>query len=187
MTNPLHNHPLNGTDLKTLLGELVREYGWEILAEQININAFKNYPTFESSVTFLKKSQWAREKLEAFYLYKFKQFPRPVAPQHEIPPRQRLIDLNPLAQSPATIVLGDPEFFDDPISGRVPSGKKSKKPSRSNAKFERNAPEESVYGKRTSEARSDVSDSSSHDEQQEAPSGDPWGNWKNKNGADADS
>jgi len=58
MNEKLKNHPLNGIGLDALLGDLVREYGWDILAEQLPISCFKNYPSFKSSVKFLKRTEW---------------------------------------------------------------------------------------------------------------------------------
>ncbi|MEQ9165231.1 MAG: VF530 family DNA-binding protein, partial [Fulvivirga sp.] len=43
-------------------------YGWEKLAQKININCFKNNPTIKSSLTFLRKTPWARDKVENLYL-----------------------------------------------------------------------------------------------------------------------
>ena len=132
--NEYQNHPLQGVGLDTLLGELVRHYHWEILAEQININCFKSYPNFESSIKFLRKTEWAREKLEAFYLYKFKQCPLPDEEQHRLPPRDRLISVDWSDHTPAEIQLGDPEFFDDPITGPVFPSKKAVQDSRSGSR-----------------------------------------------------
>lgn len=103
MTSPeiQQNNPLHGLKLETLLNELVEHYGWEILADAINVNCFKQNPSMLASVKFLRKTQWAQEKLEAFYLYQFKALPKPDDEQYELPPRQRTI---PLDQKP-----GEPE------------------------------------------------------------------------------
>jgi uncharacterized protein (DUF2132 family) len=61
--------PLHGKTLETILNELVTNYGWEELAEQININCFKSNPSIKSSLTFLRKTDWARKKVESLYLY----------------------------------------------------------------------------------------------------------------------
>jgi len=119
MNEKFKNHPLNGVKLEDVLGELLRHYGWEILADQINLNCFKSHPSFASSIKFLRRTEWARERLEAFYLYRFKQYPLPDEEQHKFPPRNRIFDQAPLADSPAEIELGDGEFFDDPITGPV--------------------------------------------------------------------
>ncbi len=62
------NNPLHGIKLADLLEQLVEKYGWENLALKVNINCFKNNPTIKSSLTFLRKTPWAREKVERLYL-----------------------------------------------------------------------------------------------------------------------
>lgn len=62
------NNPLHGKTLKLILNELVACYGWEYLSEKININCFKNNPSIKSSLTFLRKTPWARTKVESLYL-----------------------------------------------------------------------------------------------------------------------
>jgi uncharacterized protein (DUF2132 family) len=62
------NNPLHGVKLATMLEDLVNQYGWERLAMEININCFKNDPSIKSSLTFLRKTTWAREKVERLYL-----------------------------------------------------------------------------------------------------------------------
>ena len=68
--SPLHreqpNNPLHGITLKTILIELIAEYGWVKLA--ININCFKSDPSINSSLTFLRKTPWAKEKVIKLYL-----------------------------------------------------------------------------------------------------------------------
>ena len=61
--------PLHGKTLEAILNELVAHYGWEELALQININCFKSNPSIKSSLTFLRKTGWARKKVESLYLY----------------------------------------------------------------------------------------------------------------------
>ena len=62
------NNPLHGITLKALLTELVERYGWEELANRVNINCFKNDPSIKSSLTFLRRTPWARAEVEAIYL-----------------------------------------------------------------------------------------------------------------------
>ncbi|WP_305415810.1 VF530 family DNA-binding protein [Photobacterium leiognathi] len=85
----LQNNPLHGLSLEKMLTELVEHYGWEILDTAMRFNCFNTKPSIASSVKYLKKTQWAREKLEAFYLSRFKRMPRPTAAEREIPPRMR--------------------------------------------------------------------------------------------------
>jgi len=60
---------LHGVTLETLLTQLVETHGWEALASQININCFSCNPSISSSLKFLRKTPWARQKVEAFYLH----------------------------------------------------------------------------------------------------------------------
>ena len=62
------NNPMHGVKLTTILELLVEQYGWERLAMKININCFKNDPSIKSSLKFLRKTQWARDKVEQLYL-----------------------------------------------------------------------------------------------------------------------
>mgnify|MGYP003624951952 CR=1 FL=1 len=64
------NNPLHGVKLVQILDELLEHYGWEELAIRININCFKKDPSIKSSLKFLRKTPWAREKVEQLYLYK---------------------------------------------------------------------------------------------------------------------
>lgn len=61
--------PLHGKTLETILTELVEHYGWERLGEMITIKCFTNDPSIKSSLTFLRKTPWARTKVESLYLY----------------------------------------------------------------------------------------------------------------------
>jgi uncharacterized protein (DUF2132 family) len=60
--------PLHGITLEVLLNRLVEAYGWEELGRRINIACFKYDPSIKSSLKFLRKTPWAREKVEALYL-----------------------------------------------------------------------------------------------------------------------
>jgi len=102
----LHN-PLHGLKLDTLLNELVTHYGFDILAEYTRINCFKSNPSMASSLKFLRKTEWAREKLERFYLYDFKNLPEAGEDEFEIPPRQRVIPLNIKPKKPKVLVRGE--------------------------------------------------------------------------------
>jgi uncharacterized protein (DUF2132 family) len=62
------NNPLHGVKLAEILDYLVAEYGWDGLAERININCFKNNPTVKSSLVFLRRTAWARNKVEALFI-----------------------------------------------------------------------------------------------------------------------
>lgn len=60
--------PLHGITLQTILTDLVEQFGWDGLAQRIDIRCFKSDPSIKSSLTFLRKTLWAREKVEALYL-----------------------------------------------------------------------------------------------------------------------
>jgi len=62
------NNPLHGVKLITILELLVEQVGWERLAMKININCFKKDPSIKSSLKFLRKTPWARDKVEQLYL-----------------------------------------------------------------------------------------------------------------------
>ncbi len=67
------NNPLHGITLKDIVQHLVDFYGWEVLGERIRIKCFNENPSIKSSLTFLRKTPWAREKVEALYLKTQKQ------------------------------------------------------------------------------------------------------------------
>jgi len=66
-------NPLHGVKLADILYFLVEEYGWELLGEKINIRCFNNDPSIKSSLKFLRRTPWARDKVESLYLYALRQ------------------------------------------------------------------------------------------------------------------
>ena len=68
MQHPQQNNPLHGITLETVVTTLVDYYGWEQLALRIKVNCFKDNPSIKSSLTFLRKTPWARKKVEDLYL-----------------------------------------------------------------------------------------------------------------------
>ncbi len=66
------NNPLHGIKLETILNKLEAYYGWEELGYKINIRCFNFEPSINSSLKFLRKTPWAREKVENLYLDTFK-------------------------------------------------------------------------------------------------------------------
>jgi len=62
-------NPLHGITLKALLTELVDVYGFEDLSQRVRINCFAHEPSIKSSLRFLRKTPWAREKVESLYLW----------------------------------------------------------------------------------------------------------------------
>jgi uncharacterized protein (DUF2132 family) len=65
------NNPLHGVTLEKVVVELEQYYGWDALAGKININCFKSDPSVKSSLKFLRKTPWAREKVEQLYITTF--------------------------------------------------------------------------------------------------------------------
>ncbi len=103
------NSPLHGVGLKQMLIELSDYYGFDILFAYLNINCFKTNPGIPSSVKFLKKTDWAREKVEGFYLYTFKSLPRASDEQFQLSPRDRVVPEGQKAGEPAELSLEDAE------------------------------------------------------------------------------
>lgn len=62
------NNPLHGVTLAMMVTELVDHYGWPELGRQIPVRCFTHDPCIKSSLTFLRRTPWAREKVEALYL-----------------------------------------------------------------------------------------------------------------------
>lgn len=62
------NNPLHGIKLVEILEHLVDFYGWEVLGERIRIKCFNENPSIKSSLVFLRKTPWAREKVEKLYI-----------------------------------------------------------------------------------------------------------------------
>lgn len=62
------NNPLHGKTLEAILTFLVEKYGWPELAYRIRINCFLNDPSIKSSLKFLRKTDWARKKVEQLYI-----------------------------------------------------------------------------------------------------------------------
>ena len=63
----MSNDPLHGITLERMLNDLVKEYGWDDLAFRIKINCFSNDPSIKSSLKFLRKTDWARNKVKILY------------------------------------------------------------------------------------------------------------------------
>lgn len=68
MTEQQSNDPLHGITLEMILTRLVEDFGWETLGETIRIRCFNYDPSIKSSLQFLRKTPWARKKVEVLYL-----------------------------------------------------------------------------------------------------------------------
>jgi uncharacterized protein (DUF2132 family) len=73
LTRPQAKNPLHGLTLQTILTELVEFGGWAGVGEQVNIRCFTHEPSIASSLKFLRKTPWARAKVESLYLYMVRQ------------------------------------------------------------------------------------------------------------------
>ena len=79
-TNPSNkqpNNPLHGIKLAAILETLVAECGWEQLGRKVKIRCFTHDPSIKSSLTFLRKTPWARAKVEELYLQRLRKQPKP--------------------------------------------------------------------------------------------------------------
>jgi uncharacterized protein (DUF2132 family) len=68
MTTEQPNNPLHGITLETILAHLVKKYGWAELGNRIRIKCFTDNPSIKSSLKFLRRTPWARKKVEELYL-----------------------------------------------------------------------------------------------------------------------
>ena len=64
-----NSDPLHGVTLQRILEELVEHHGWDTMARRVRIRCFESEPSVKSSLTFLRKTPWAREKVEGLYLF----------------------------------------------------------------------------------------------------------------------
>ena len=72
MSEEHKNNPLHGINLKQIMNELVDRYGWDELGQRINIRCFNYDPSINSCLKFLRKTPWARTKVEHLYINTFK-------------------------------------------------------------------------------------------------------------------
>jgi uncharacterized protein (DUF2132 family) len=174
------NNPLHGVGLTKILIEIVDYYGFQILFAYLNINCFKSNPSIASSVKFLKKTDWAREKVEAFYLYDFKNLPRASSEQFLLSPRDRIIPEDQAPGEPAELSLEDAERLQE---------KREKKAAAYDQGAGYGTNSGNIYGTKQSE-HSDRRDNNSSPKDghkslnppDSAVEGDvdPWARWKNK-------
>jgi len=68
MTQPRSNDPLHGITLERILVELAEEFGWEEMGRRVPVRCFLHDPSIKSSLTFLRKTPWARTKVEQLYV-----------------------------------------------------------------------------------------------------------------------
>jgi uncharacterized protein (DUF2132 family) len=181
------NNPLHGVSLKNLLVELVDHYGFEILFAYLNINCFKTNPSTASSVKFLKKTDWAREKVESFYLNEFKNLPRASSEQFSLPPRDRVIPEGQEPGEPVELSLEDAERL------REKRAIKTAEYGRGGGHRSSSTRSSGTQRGRYSESRDDRPTRNSEHESPSSPGSsnagdvDPWANWKSRVGQDKES
>ncbi len=107
--NIYENNPLHGIKLEQVLATLVDHYGFEILHAYLNLNCFKTNPSLESSLKFLRKTEWAKDKVEAFYMYQYKSLPKADDEQFQLPPRDRIVPAHQKPGEPRELSLEDAE------------------------------------------------------------------------------
>jgi uncharacterized protein (DUF2132 family) len=73
MSKDQPSNPLHGVTLEMVVSKLVDRYGWNGLAQRIDINCFKSDPSIKSSLKFLRKTQWARDEVESLYIATFEE------------------------------------------------------------------------------------------------------------------
>ncbi|SET01208.1 VF530 family protein [Thalassotalea agarivorans] len=133
-TEQYQNNPLHGQSLEKIVTELVEHYGFDILSAYLNLNCFKNNPSVKASTKFLKKTDWARHKVESFYLYQFKSLPRASDEQFELPPRDRIIPMDQKAGEPKELSLEDAERLREKRMRKAQQRDRGNKRGRSNSR-----------------------------------------------------
>ena len=79
-------NPLHGVKLEAIVTALAGHYGWEGLGQRISIRCFTSEPSVASSLKFLRKTPWAREKVESLYLFMLREIRRSSPTVHNFPP-----------------------------------------------------------------------------------------------------
>ena len=185
--NPYLNNPLHGVGLKTLLQELVSHYGFDILYAYLNINCFKVNPSLVASAKFLKKTDWAREKVEVFYLYQYKNLPAVSSEQFTLAPRERIVPEHHKPREPAKLSIEDGERLQQKRAKNADS-RNSYTGERKGSSKEYNERRNTGHYKFSDKSRGKSRDTSSDrpskkprndlGDSKPAPAKDPWGNFK---------
>jgi uncharacterized protein (DUF2132 family) len=174
------SNPLNGVGLKNLVTEIVEHYGFQILFAYLNINCFKNNPSIASSVKFLKKTDWAREKVEAFYMYQYKNLPNASSEQFLLPPRDRIVPDDHMPGTPAELSLEDAEQLSEERAEKAAAWdiEAGHRPDKSSS-TQRNKPSRERDNNPGRKDDNELPEPASPTDEGDT---DPWANWKNKSG-----
>ncbi|SHH29727.1 VF530 family protein [Ferrimonas marina] len=163
------NNPLHGLSLKDLVTQLVEQYGFELLYAYLNLNCFRKLPTVDSSVKFLKKTEWARHKIENFYLYTYKNLPRPSSEQYALPPRDRIVPDHHQPGEPKELSFAD---------AKLQRQKREEKA----AEHRKHGGQQRGSGNRSNASRNTYSHGKSSNDRREkakpSSSDDPWAAWR---------
>ena len=138
----------------------------DILYAYLNINCFRVNPSLAASEKFLKKTDWAREKVEVFYLYQYKNLPAVSSEQFKLPPRERIVPERHKPSDPAELSIEDGERVQEKRAKNV-ANRNSNKGSSKQYNERRNTGNAGHY-----KSRDDTNESKS------VPKKDPWGNFK---------
>lgn len=190
------NNPLQGVSLKVMLEELVTYYGFDILYAYLNMNCFKANPSIAASAKFLKKTDWAREKVEVFYLYQYKNLPGVSSEQFNVAPRERIVPDHQKPGEPAILSIEDAHRLQQKRDKNAASrDRHTGEPKGSSREYNnrRSARHSSPYDNNhagvehasaTDDSRAFQSDDSNVVDEPEAnrsaPAFNPWGNYKKK-------
>ena len=171
--NIYENNPLHGVGLEQVLTELVDCYGFDLLNAYLSLNCFKTNPSIKSSVKFLKKTDWAREKVEVFYLYQYKNLPKVSSEQFKLPPRERIVPEKHKPREPAVLTIEDGERLQQKRSKNAASRDKFTGGRKGSSR---------EYNEQRSRGKSHYKNKSRDDDNKEKSSPtlpkDPWGNFK---------
>lgn len=116
------NNPLHGIKLETIITYLVEKYGWEELGERINIRCFTHDPSIKSSLRFLRKTEWARDKVEYLYLRANKlPLPPPKADSSQAAkkPAAKIATKKPTQTAPKKPTKSDKPSTDDKVNSHI--------------------------------------------------------------------
>lgn len=151
-TEELQNSPLHGLSAEAMLTELVGFYGWQVLDDAIDLKCFRIKPTIPSALTFLKKAEWARNRVEDFYLYSFKRMPKGNDEEMELKPRERGFPMGVSPKEPIPLSADNIKQLRAEREAQLPPGKKApRKPPREDWKPKEQ--KESTFKSRFSNSR----------------------------------
>ncbi|MCP4321265.1 MAG: DNA-binding protein VF530 [Alteromonadales bacterium] len=145
------NNPLHGLSMETLLTELVEHYGWKILYASMRFHCFKVNPSIAGSLKFLKKTEWARTKIENFYLSRFKRMPKARDFEYDLAPRERGFSLHIVPREPMELTIESIELSQAKAAS---AHKERSQEKRDNREFSRHKRSESKHPYRDGSANS---------------------------------